>query len=104
MGLESNKSVQCEPEPSQSQAGQPRRGRSVSNCRRWIYATVTDLQRQSRVSLQRQWPRGHIPRPAGLGEAGRPHLAAFEALIGVKDKHNRLTCVQLTLRPVPTLE
>ena len=80
MGLESNKSVQREPEPSQSQAGRPRRGRPASNCHRWSYATATDLQKQSRASLQRQWPRGHIPRLAGLGEAGRPYLAASEAL------------------------
>ena len=26
-----------------------------------------------------QWPLGRIPRPAGLGEAGRPHLEASQA-------------------------
>ena len=72
--------------PSDQQVGATRAwaelepGRPAFNCRRWSYATVTDLQRRSRVSLQRRWPRGHIPRPAGLGEAVRPHLAASEAL------------------------
>ena len=67
------------PEPSQSQAGRPRRGRSASNYLRWSHATATDLRRESRASTQRRWPDGRIPRPAGLGEAGRPHLAASGA-------------------------
>ena len=79
MGLKSNVPEQQKPEPSQSQAGRPRRGRSAPNCRRWSYATATDLRRRSRASLQRRRPHGHIPRPAGLGEAGRPHLATSEA-------------------------
>ena len=80
MVLEINGSVQQEPEPSQSQAGRPRRGRPASNYHRWSYATSTYFERRSRASLQRRWPRGHIPRPAGLGEAGRPHMAAAAAL------------------------
>ena len=80
VGLESNMSVQQEPEPSQSQAGRPRRGRPTSNCHRWSYATSTDPKRRSRASLQRRWPLGHIPRPDGLGEAGRAHLAASATL------------------------
>ena len=75
MGQEINVSVQNEPETSQSQAGRP-----ASNCRRWSHATATDFQRTSRASLQRRWPRSHIPRPAGLGEAGRPHMSASDAL------------------------
>ena len=77
--LENNVPEQRKPEPRESQADRPRRGRPASNCRCWSYATVTDLKRRSRASLQRQWPRGHIPRPAGLGEAGRPHSAASQA-------------------------
>ena len=80
IGLESNKSMQREPEPSQSQAGRPRRGRPAFNCRRWSYATSIDSERRSKASTQRRWPRGHIPRPAGLGEAGRPHMTASAAL------------------------
>ena len=68
------------PEPSQSQADRPRRGRPASNYLHWSHATATDLRRRSRASLQRRWPRDGIPRPAGLGEAGWPHLAAPAAL------------------------
>ena len=71
---------QRRPEPSQSQAGQPGRSRPASNCLRWCHTTATDFRKRSRVSTQRRWPDGHIPRPAGLGEAGRPHLAASDAL------------------------
>ena len=63
------------PEPSQSQAGRP-----ASNCFRWSHAIAIDFRRRCRASTQRRWPDGHIPRPAGLGEAGRPHLAATDAL------------------------
>ena len=74
MGQVINMSVQNEPKPSQSQAGRPRRGWPASNYHRWSHATATDFLRGSRASLQRRWPCGHIPRPAGLGEAGRPHI------------------------------
>ena len=66
-------------EPSQSQADQPRGGRSASNYLHWSHATATDLRRESRASTRRWWPDGHIPRPARLGEAGRPHLEASGA-------------------------
>ena len=46
-------------------------GRPASNCLRWSHATAIDFRRRSRASTQRRWPGGHIPRPAGLGEAGR---------------------------------
>ena len=67
------------PEPSQSQADRPRRGRPASNSLRWSHAIATDFRRRSRAFTQRRWPYGHIPRPARLGVAGRPHLAASEA-------------------------
>ena len=79
VGLESNVPERRWPEPSQRQAGRPRRGRSVSNYHRWSYATSNDFRRRSRSSTQRRWPDGQIPRPAGLGEAGRPHFAASQA-------------------------
>ena len=98
VGLESNKSVQHRPEPSQSKAGQPRRGRPAPNCHRWSYATSTDSERRSRTSTQRRWPRGHIPWPAG------PTWQLLLLSLGVEDKLNELTCVQLTLSPLPTSE
>jgi hypothetical protein len=55
-------------------------GRLAPNRHRWSHTTSTNFKRRSRASLQRRWPRCHIPRPAGLGEAGQPHLAAFAAL------------------------
>ena len=69
VGLDSNMPEQQKPEPSQSQAGRPRRGRPASNCLRWSYTTATDLRRESRASTRRQWLDGRISRPAGLGEA-----------------------------------
>ena len=74
MGQEINVSVENGPEPK-SELGWPR---PASNCHRWSHATATDLQKQSRASLQRGWPRSHIPRPAGLGEAVWPHFAASD--------------------------
>ena len=79
VGLERNTTEKQKPEPSQIQAGRPRRSRPASNCHRWGYATSTYSKRRSRASTQRQWPGGHIPRPTGLVEAGRPHLAASKA-------------------------
>ena len=70
------------PETSQSQPGQPRRGRPASNCHRWGYATSTDLRRRCRVFTQRRWPDGHIPRPAN--HTWRPPKLS----LGVEDKHN----------------
>ena len=68
------------PEPSQSQADRPRRGRPASNSLRWSHAIATDFRKESRASTQRRWPDGRIPRPASLGEADRPHLVASSAL------------------------
>ena len=76
VGLENNVPEKQKPEPNPSQAGRPRRGRLGSNCHCWGYATSIDYKRRSRASTKRRWPGGHIPRPAGLGEAGRPHLEA----------------------------
>ena len=39
-----------------------------------------DSRRRLEPLSERRWTRGGIPRPASLGEAGRPHLAASEAL------------------------
>ena len=86
---ESNVSERRRPEPSQSQADRPRRGRPASNCHRWSYATVTDLQRRSRTSLQRRWPCGHIPRPAGT--TWRP----LKLYLGVEDKRTVLPACNL---------
>ena len=80
MGTMRNVPERWRPEPSQSQAGRPRRGRPASNYLCWSHVTTTDFRRRSRASTQRRRPDGRIPRPAGLGEAGQPHLAAFGAL------------------------
>ena len=73
VGPVSNVPERRKPVPSQSQAGWPRRSRSASNCLRWSHATATDFRRRSRASTQRRWLDGHIPRPAGLGEAVDAH-------------------------------
>ena len=75
---------QCGPCKQRARATEARAelkpGRPASNCIRWSHATATDFRRRSRASTQRRWQDGHIPRPAGLGEAGRPHQAASTAL------------------------
>ena len=86
------------PEPSQSQADRPSRGRPASNHLHWSHTTATNLRRESRASTQRRWPDGCIPRPAG------PTWRPLVLSLGMKDKHNHLTCVQLTLSSVPTLK
>ena len=57
----------------------PEGGRPACNYQHSGHATNTDLRKQSRTSVQRRWPDGRTPRPAGLGEAGRPHLAVSHA-------------------------
>ena len=42
---------------------------------------ITDLKKQSGASTRRRWPNGRDPRPAGLGEDGRPHFAASQAAL-----------------------
>jgi len=54
------------------EAGRP------STCTRRSQATHTDTMRRSGASRRRRWPDGHIPRPAGLVEAGWPHLEATQ--------------------------
>ena len=49
---------------------------------------------------ERRRPRGGTPRPAGLGEAGRPHMEASQAEVCVEVKRNEITCFQLTLPAV----
>ena len=39
----------------------------------------TDSKRGSEPLFERRWTRGGIPRPTGLGEAGRPHMEAPQA-------------------------
>ena len=95
---ESNVSERRRPEPSQSQADRPRRGRPASNYLHWSHATATDLRRESGASMQRRWPDGRIPRPAG------PTCRPLVLSLGVEVKHNRLTCVQLTPSFVPILK
>jgi len=59
-------------------AGHPQAG-WPSTCTRQSHATHTDTTRRSGASRRRWWPDGHIPRPASLGKAGRPHLEATQA-------------------------
>jgi hypothetical protein len=77
--LVNNVPVRKRPEPSQSQADRPRRGQPASNYLRWSHVTATDLRKQSQTSTQRRWPDGRVLRPAGLGEASRPHSAVSRA-------------------------
>ena len=56
-------------------AGLPQAGRP-SNCLHQDQATVTNPRIESGASRRRRWPNRHDPRPASLGGAGRPHLAA----------------------------
>ena len=71
-------SVQRKAEESQREAGRPPLGWPAWSCLRFSYASYTDSRRRSQTSMQRWWPDGHIPRPAGLGEAVRPHFAASD--------------------------
>ena len=64
---------------SQREAGQPPLGRPAWPCLRSGNASYTDSRRKSGTSTQKRWPDGQNPRTAGLGEAGRPHLAATQA-------------------------
>ena len=72
-------SAQQRAEMGQREASRPPLGRPAYNCQCSGHATNTDPRRQSGMSMQRWWPDGCNPRPAGLGEAGRPHFAAFGA-------------------------
>ena len=53
------------------EAGRPKK--HVQN----VAATYHRFQETIQATQRRSTPDGTIPRPAGLGEAGRPHLAAF---------------------------
>jgi hypothetical protein len=55
---------------------EPEGGRPAWTCLLSGNASYTDSRRQSGTSTQRRWPDGQNPRPAGLGEAGRPHSVA----------------------------
>jgi len=59
-------------EVSQSQAGRPRWGRPAPDCLRWSQAITTDFWRESSASTRRRCGISGNPRPAGIGEAGRP--------------------------------
>ena len=67
-------------------------GRPAYNCHRSGHVTNTDLRKQSGTSVQRRWPDGRAPRPAG------PTLQSLTPRLRVEDKHTDLTCLQLTLR------
>ena len=73
-------SVQQRAERSQREADWPPLGRPAWTCLLSSNASYTDSRKQSGTSTQRRWPDGQNPRPAGLGEAGRPHSAATQAL------------------------
>ena len=94
--LQNDVPEQQKPEPSQSQADRPRRGRPASNYLYWSHATTTDFRKESRASTQRRWPDGRIPRRT----TWRPLVIS----LGVKDKHNYFTCVQPMLSSVLTVE
>ena len=59
------------------QAARPLPGRSVNETIFGPSTNGTDIQEGSGASTQRRWPGGNSPRPAGLGEAARPHLSAI---------------------------
>ena len=63
-------------EGGQPLAGRPRPGRPAHNCLISDQANATDFIRQSGASTERRHQIDGDPRPAGLGEAGRPGLSA----------------------------
>jgi len=82
----------------QSQADRPKK--HVENAA----ATYHRLQETIEAAQRRSAPDGAMPRPADLGEAGRPHLAVSGVPLGVEAKHNRLTGLQLTPPAEPNSE
>ena len=88
-------SVQQMAERSQREAGRPPLGRPAWTCLLSGNASYTNSKKQFGTSTQRRWPDGHTPRPAGLREAGRPHLAATQA------NHNCHNHLQPTPRASP---
>ena len=65
-------SVKRRAEMCQLQAGRPMGGGPAYNFQLSTNATYTDTRRRSGASTRRSAPNGGNPRPAGLGEAGRP--------------------------------
>jgi len=93
VGRGNNVSVQHELEPSQNQAGRP------------LTVTVGATQPPPTPREDPVHPRkggGHVATSPGrpAGPTWQPLLLS----LGMKDKLNELTCVQLTLSPVPTSE
>ena len=55
-------------------------------------------------STTSRWPDGGIPRPAGLGEAGRPQIAMARAQLCVEVTSTVLVAYNTRFHLVPTLE
>ena len=66
-------------EMCQSQADRPRWGRPAKETRGKRRAVHNRLKERIQAIQWRSVPDGAIPRPAGLGEAGRPHLSSTGA-------------------------
>ena len=99
-------SAQRRAERSQREAGRPPLGRPALHVPAY---TSSNCQPPSEAN-QGHCPKvgGHIPRRAGLGEAGRPHLAATQALASRGRQAHRLqpltTDATCFTYPEPTLE
>ena len=73
---QSRVSAKLEAQMTQREAGRPPLGRPA-----WHMQLPTDSRRGSEPLSERRWTHGGIPRPAGLGEAGRPHMEAPQARV-----------------------
>ena len=76
-------------EPEGGRPASPRQA-SLARARVHLKQLSTTFRRKSEPLSKGRWPRGHIPRRAGLGEAGRPHLAATQALASRGRQAHRL--------------
>ena len=61
---------------------------SLARARVHLKQLSTAFRSKSEPLSKGQWPHGRIPRPTGLGEAGRPTWRPMMFSLGVKDKHN----------------
>ena len=59
---------------------------------------ITNSRSKLEAFTRKRWPRGHIPRPAG------PTQQCLNLDLRVEVNHDRLTCLQLTHRAIPTLK
>ena len=90
---------------------EPEGGQPVSPRPAGLARACVDVKQLSTASRSKseplsksRWPRGRIPRPAGLGEAGRPHLAAARAQLHVEATSTVLVAYNTRTHLVPTLE